>query len=97
MRLQRLKLHPPPNVNFSGKHDAVSGEERENALAFVRRQLEEAANGSIRRVFSVSARDGLEAKRRQDQSLLDSSGIHTLEEELVRFLLTDKSARFTRG
>jgi GTP-binding protein EngB required for normal cell division len=41
------------------KHDAVSGEERENALAFVRRQLEEAANGSIRRVFSVSARDGL--------------------------------------
>ncbi|MGC2396409.1 MAG: dynamin family protein [Rhodomicrobium sp.] len=79
------------------KHDAVSGEERENALAFVRNQLEEAANGSIRRIFSVSARDGLEAKRRQDRSLLDNSGIHILEEELVRFLLTEKSARFLAG
>jgi len=79
------------------KHDAVSGEERENALAYVRSQLEEAANGYSPRVFSVSARDGLEAKRRQDQSLLDGSGIHVLEEELVRFLLTEKSARFLAG
>jgi len=79
------------------KHDTVSGEERENALAFVRRQLEEVANGSAPRVFSVSARDGLEAKRFQDQSKLDNSGIYILEEELVRFLLTEKSSRFLAG
>ena len=79
------------------KHDAVSAGERENALDFVRNQLEEAANGYSPRVFSVSARDGLEAKRRQDQLLLDGSGIRILEEELVRFLLTEKSARFLAG
>jgi GTP-binding protein EngB required for normal cell division len=79
------------------KHDTVSGEERRTALGFVRDQLHTFFGQSIPQVFSVSAQDGLEAKRSCDASRLAASGIPELENELLGFLLTEKSTEFLFG
>jgi small GTP-binding protein len=76
------------------KHDTVSLDESRDALAYVRDQLNAAFGQAVPRIFSVSARDGLEAKRSGKAALLAASGIPALEEELVRFLLTEKRAEF---
>lgn len=75
------------------KHDTVSLAERENALAYVRGRIIEAA-GDAPLLFSVSARDGLAAKLCQDSSGLAASGIPALEKALIRFMLTRKEAEF---
>jgi small GTP-binding protein len=76
------------------KHDTASAEERESALAFVRDQIKSLFGQSAPRVYSVSARDGLEAKRSHNRALLDTSGIPALEDQLISFLLTEKSEQF---
>jgi hypothetical protein len=45
-------------------------------------------------VFSASAKEGLEAKLSQNNTDLLASGIPALEDELIRFLLTEKRAQF---
>lgn len=76
------------------KHDLVSGTEREQALAFVRSHLQELYGSAPPKVFSVSARDGLAAKRTKDAGLLRASGLPALEDALTRFLLEQKSSVF---
>jgi small GTP-binding protein len=78
------------------KHDTVSLGERENGLDYVREQIA-AATGAAPRLFSVSARNGLEAKLCQDRSRLPASGIPALEQELTRFLLARKETVFLTG
>ncbi len=46
------------------------------------------------KVFSVSARQALEAKQAHDSRRLEASGILSLEQELVSFLLTQKRSEF---
>lgn len=76
------------------KHDTVSAAERAEVLGYTREQLTAWFNQSAPQVFSVSARDGLAAKRARDMSCLAASGLPELETELVRFLLTEKSSQF---
>ena len=76
------------------KHDLVSETEREQALAFVRSHLQDLYGSSPPKVFSVSARDGLAAKRTKDAGLLHASGLPALEDALTRFLLEQKSSVF---
>jgi len=76
------------------KHDTVRPEERRQALAYVREQLEFVVGDGGRKVFSVSARDAMEAKRAEDPERLKESGIGDLEEELVRFLIDEKRTQF---
>ena len=76
------------------KHDLVSETEREQALAFVRSHLQELYGSSPPKVFSVSARDGLAAKRTKDAELLGASGLPALEDTLTHFLLEQKSSVF---
>jgi len=76
------------------KQDLVSREERSLVLRYLREQLAESVGQNVPRVFSVSAREGLEAKRSQDATQLAASGVPELEAELVRFLLAEKSAEF---
>jgi small GTP-binding protein len=76
------------------KHDTVSLDERKTALAFVTEQLRALFNQSAPKLFSVSARDGLEAKRSRNQLLLAASGIPALEDQLINFLLTEKGGQF---
>lgn len=76
------------------KQDTVSSEEREEALSYVHRQLIQELGATVPQVFSVSARQGLEAKFSGNATALSASGIENLERELVQFLLADKSAEF---
>ena len=76
------------------KHDTVLPEERRQALAYVRGQLEYLAGDSAPKVYSVSARDALEAKLVGDRERLKESGVSGLEEELAQFLIEEKRTQF---
>ena len=76
------------------KHDTVTSDERHAVRAYVKHQLSSLFGGRTPRIFSVSARDGLRAKRSQDTALLKESGLPVLEGQLVEFLLNEKSTEF---
>jgi small GTP-binding protein len=76
------------------KHDTVGREERDEAVRYVSEYVATLLGQGTDGVFSVSARDGLAAKREHDAGALAASGIEALEAALTRFLLADKSAEF---
>jgi GTP-binding protein EngB required for normal cell division len=76
------------------KHDTVSSNERNEAFGYVREQLQTFFGPAAPKIFSVSARDGLKAKQHQDPQRLADSGIPELEQELLAFLLTEKTTEF---
>jgi GTP-binding protein EngB required for normal cell division len=76
------------------KQDTVDPEQRSQALAYVESQLQRLFEQGLPSVFSISARDGLEAKKQQNSQLLNASGLPQLEEALVQFLLSEKSGEF---
>jgi len=76
------------------KQDTVDFAQRGQALAYVESQLRGLFEQDLPSIFSISARDGLEAKKTQDSQLLDASGLPQLEEALVQFLLAEKSSEF---
>ncbi len=76
------------------KHDLVTCDERRDVADYLNKQLLELLGNSAPQIFSVSAREGIEAKRSRDAQRLVASGIAELETELVRFLLAYKSAEF---
>lgn len=76
------------------KQDLASPEERSEVLRDLKQRAADVPGADRLMVFSVSARQGLEAKLAQDAERLAASGIDALESELVRFLLTDKSGEF---
>jgi small GTP-binding protein len=76
------------------KQDTVRDQERDDALAYVRQKLDAMFRQSAPKLFSISAREGLEAKQSQDSRRLVASGIPALEQELVSFLLTQKQSEF---
>ncbi len=76
------------------KHDTVTPDERRAAVAYVKDQLSRRFAQQEPRIFSVSARDGLQAKQSGDPARLDESGLSALENELVDFLLKEKTTEF---
>jgi small GTP-binding protein len=76
------------------KQDTVREQERADALAYVRQQVDAMFGPARPKVFSISARDGLEAMQSHDSQRLIASGIPALEQELVGFLLTQKQSEF---
>ena len=76
------------------KQDTVDPEQRSQALKYLEDQLRTLFERDVPTIFSISARDGLAAKKKQDSQLLDASGLPRLEDALVRFLLSEKSGEF---
>lgn len=76
------------------KQDTVDPAQRSEALVYLEDQLHSLFERDLPSIFSISARDGLEAKKNQDSELLDASGLPRLEDALVQFLLTEKSNEF---
>jgi small GTP-binding protein len=76
------------------KQDTVSTGDREEALRYVRSQLRGSQDDPPPPVYSVSARDGLAARRSGDAGWLEASGIPALEADLTRFLIEDKQREF---
>lgn len=81
-----------PTLIVVNKQDTVVQSEREEVLAYVRKQLQRMFPETTHSVMSVSAVAGLAAKRAYDPSALAESGLATLESELVR-LLTEAKGR----
>ncbi len=76
------------------KQDTVSDQERSEALEYVHRKLDATFEQNAPKVFPISAREALEAKQAHDSRRLEASGILSLEQELVAFLLTQKRSEF---
>ncbi len=76
------------------KQDAVAPEDRQEVLDYVQKAVRDVLDAKASRPFSVSARDGLLAKQSNDRDALRNSGILDFEEELVRFLTTEKAELF---
>ena len=76
------------------KHDNVDVAVRQEVLEFVHQTIQRILNDDAIRPFSVSARDGLAAKQANDMNALRESGILEFEEEVVRFLTSERSHLF---
>lgn len=92
-------LHRVRNANKKlyvviNKQDTVSSGEREEAIRFVTERLEHFHFSEKPQIFSLSARQALEARRRQDDSQLGKSGIGAFETELMRFLIEERAQSF---
>lgn len=92
-------LHRIHNTNKKlfvviNKQDTVGGEERREATDFLRERLEQLSLINAAQVFSISARQGLEAKQTQNRQQLETSGIQAFEGELLRFLAEERAQAF---
>ncbi len=92
-------LHRIRNTNKKlfvvvNKHDTVGQRERDEALSFVAESLERFSFSDTARMFSVSARQALEAKQAQNHEQLEASGIQVFETELLRFLTEERAQSF---
>ena len=76
------------------KQDTVPAEARGDVIAYAERIIGEVLDGKTRRPFSLSARQGLAAKRTNDIAALRDSGVLQFEQELVDFLTAQKSELF---
>ncbi len=76
------------------KQDIVAESEREEAMGYVKQQIGSKVEAQEPDVFSVSAREALEARRAHDDVRLEGSGLAALEATLVQFLLTEKRGEF---
>ena len=76
------------------KQDLASRADRDATLSYIREQLSASLDSEAPRVFSVSARQALAAKLSGNAADLAASGIGSLEAELIRFLLAEKSGEF---
>jgi GTP-binding protein EngB required for normal cell division len=76
------------------KHDLVSAADRVEVLAHVTDQARRAFGEPVPSLFSVSAREALEANRSRDTARYAASGVDTLRSEVTRFLLTDRQTNF---
>ena len=76
------------------KTDLVSAAERENVLEFVKAKAREELDEADVRVYAVSARDALAARTSGNAAALAESGIGQVEEDLIRYLTSQRHSDF---
>jgi GTP-binding protein EngB required for normal cell division len=76
------------------KQDTVDEDERRQVLDYVKSQMDQFSLKKTPQVFSVSARQALEAKQSQQADRIASSGILQFQEELLRFLIEERAEAF---
>lgn len=76
------------------KQDTVSEGERKDALAFVQERLDRFSFSEKPRIFSLSARQGLDSKQSGEENELEGSGLLGFETELIRFLTEERAQSF---
>jgi Dynamin family. len=79
------------------KQDTVGAADRETVQRYVQERLSGIFGLDCPQLFSVSARDGLEAKETMDSGRLTASGIPALEIALTNFMLEEKRTVFLSG
>jgi GTP-binding protein EngB required for normal cell division len=89
--LHRLKSKTARVFIILNKADYVQPDERRSVVDFIQKVLAEKSLASADgRIFCISARDGLYAKRNGNEHMLATSGIRELEDHLVRSLASEK-------
>ena len=90
--LRRLKSKTTRVFFILNKADYLQPHEQRSVVEFLQKVLSEKslidADG---RIFCISARDGLDAKRSGNNQALENSGIAALEDHLVRALASEKN------
>ncbi len=76
------------------KRDSVDGAQRQQVHEHLQAQLAAVFGDGVPPLFSISARQGLEARLRTDPELLSASGLPTFETALLRFLVNEKRREF---
>jgi len=92
--LDQVRRHLRKIFMVINKRDLVPPEQQEAVVAFVQERLSEVFGTTRPRVYSVSARDALNAKQSGDTGKLGRSGLPQLEADLIEFLQTDKTREF---
>jgi small GTP-binding protein len=95
--LQRIKNTNKKIYVVVNKQDTVNVEERAEAIQFVQERLKSYSFRDVPLVFSVSARQALDAKISKQPDLLAQSGLPALEEELHRFLTDERAQAFLKN
>lgn len=90
------RIAPSPTHVFLviNKSDLVSPAERTGVLAHVQEQARRVFGEHVPRMYSVSAREALEATRQQDGRRYAESGLQELRTDVTRFLLAHKQTDF---
>jgi small GTP-binding protein len=76
------------------KQDSVDAAQRQQVYEHLQAQLALVFGDSLPPVFSISARQGLEARLHTDAQLFSASGLPTFEAALLRFLVNEKRGEF---
>jgi hypothetical protein len=92
--LNRIRITNKKLFVVINKQDTMSTEEKTEALSFLEERLERFAFAQPPEVFSVSARQALEAKLKGQDNLAAISGLPRLEAELFRFLTEERAQAF---
>lgn len=92
--LRRIREAGKPLFVIVNKQDTVKEAERRQVLDYVRTRLADFAFPREPKVFSVSARDGLDAKLKHDRNLSANSGVLEFEQELFRFITEERAEIF---
>jgi GTP-binding protein EngB required for normal cell division len=92
--LHRIRLTNKKLFIALNKQDTVTAEERQQALNFVEERLERFSFLETPHIFSISAREALEAKESGSEDHLTTSGLPALENELLRFLTEERAQSF---
>lgn len=92
--LKRIACSSHPVFLVLNKHDTVAPAERAEVLDHVRDQVRSVFGDAAPRIFSISARDAIDANKRRDPQQFADSGVAGLREEIVRFLLAEKRTEF---
>lgn len=90
--LQLLSQEERKTFFVLNKKDRYSPSEIEQSLNYITSVLKEQAGFDLVRAYILSARQGLKAKRENDQELLKVSGLKEFEEALGRFLEDERGA-----
>jgi small GTP-binding protein len=92
--LHRIRLTNKRLFVVINKQDTVSPEQQGEVLKFIADRLERFSFSETPRVFSVSARQGLDARLTRKDDQVEESGLRLFEEELLRFLTEERAQSF---
>lgn len=76
------------------KQDSVDAAQRQQVQEHLRGQLAAVFRDAVPPLFSISARQGLEARLRTDSQLFSASGLPAFEAALLGFLVNEKRREF---
>jgi small GTP-binding protein len=92
--LHRIRLTNKRLFVVVNKKDTVSAEDQRQALSFVAERLARLSFSEAPSVFSLSARQGLQAKLSGNKDHLEESGLGLFEDDLLRFLTEERAQSF---